>query len=167
MKKNPTRRYPYASARLAEFEEGMKRPCFDSEFSRRRRISFGVLLGVLFALSVLYAVLRCRLSYVRLIEAFRDLGVSVAFYMTLFFSYEISPTVNDIPDIPVAQLLPPAFADFKERFALLGETMFRWQNFGAYAVKVAADLSDLGLQSEFRRDLRLLPRVVFLFRAGV
>ena len=71
-------------------------------------------------------------SYVRLISAFKDFGLSVSFYFgeLLGLEHNITPTVNDISGISLPQLdIPSTFEGFAERVEGYLSLLFTSDNF--------------------------------------
>lgn len=81
---------------------------------------------------VLLAVFVFDGSYVRLISAFKDFGLSVGFYFgeLLGLEHNITPTVNDISGISLPQLdIPSTFEGFAERVEGYFWLLFTSDNF--------------------------------------
>ena len=71
-------------------------------------------------------------SYVRLISAFKDFGLSVGFYFgeLLGLEHNIAPTVNDISCISLPQLdIPASFEGFKAQTQKYFSLLFNSGNF--------------------------------------
>ena len=81
---------------------------------------------------ILLAVFVFGGSYVRLISAFKDFGLSVGFYFgeLLGLEHNITPTVNDISGISLPQLdIPSTFEGFAERVESYLSLFFTSDNF--------------------------------------
>lgn len=75
----------------------------------------------------------------RLTESFRDFGLSAAYWLCDFLEIEhtITPTVNDLPNIPNTTLfLPIDWEEFKAKFTAYWVAWANWRNFLSYAVYV-------------------------------
>lgn len=96
-----------------------------------------ILLSVLFvAISLLYAVFYFRGAALRLWQSVKDLGLSVAYYVTeLFFpgwlSGTVTPTVQNIPE-GITQVLPSEFSGFKEKIIEFGKLLIAKDNLKSF-----------------------------------
>ena len=128
-------RYKGAKLRLKKYNESKKRQRIDNTFSKPKRISFRIIWVVLFILSIFYAAFRCNLSYSRLFASICDLGISFAYYLTWFFSYEITPTVNDLPNVEIVSFLPYNFEALGEKLSNLWSNIWNSENFKNYIIE--------------------------------
>ena len=91
-----------------------------------------------------FAVFRFPTAFTRLLEALRDFGVSIAYYVTeLFFTPDtVKPTVTEFSKVTIRDLLPiPETLDgFKEKAALYLQTLFSAETFSEYMLKVSDTL---------------------------
>ena len=81
---------------------------------------------------ILLAVFVFGGSYVRLISALKDLGLSVGFYFgeLLGLEHNITPTVNDISGISLPQIdIPSTFEGFAEQAGKYFNLLFSSGNF--------------------------------------
>ena len=128
-KKYKVERYKGAKLKLKEYNQSKKRQKIDKSFSKPKLISFIVLWVILYAISVLYAVFRCKLSYIRLWDSIKDLGISFVFYLTWFYPFNVTPSVNDIPNTSVNSILPDTFEAFGEKLSGLWSNIWNFDNF--------------------------------------
>ena len=126
-------------------------------FEYRHIIAGGITLGV-----IAIAVLCFPYAGKRLIEAFRDLGLSLGYYFAEIFKipHSIQPTVTEFTSLPfkLPFNLPETWEEFKEAFALFWDRFADMENFRAYLVQVAHAVSDGS-----RWIVLLLPVVVLLW----
>lgn len=101
----------------------------------KRRHPACVLLTLLLLLWILFPA---RWSAVRLFDSFADLLISVAFYLTSIIGFDdlITPTVNRIPDVPFAPLLPVEPARLQEIVSLSWRRLFVGDHFLDYLAHV-------------------------------
>ncbi len=88
-----------------------------------------------------------RLSYIRLGYAFKDFGLSVAYYFCIMFNirHSITPTVNLIPDIQAPQVtLPTDFDGFKNNATQYFSLLINGDNFNAWLVHMSGVMADFG-----------------------
>ncbi len=130
-------RYSYARSLLGEFQESQCRHSLDGCFSCGRVISFYILTGSIFILSVLYAIFFARSSWIRLGESFRDLGFSIAYYSTLFLPIDVEPTLNELPSMSYISFIPDSFEELGLLFERWGAAIFNGENFFDYLVEFA------------------------------
>ena len=146
----------YAHKVLEEYNDSRKRQKTDAELTKAKRISFYILTSVLFILTALYAVIFCRSAYIRIWQSLKDFGISIAYYATLFVkSYEIVPTLNNIPESTYVSFLPETWEGFRELINAWWDSIFVGENFRAYSVEVLLLLEKLSPM--------LLPAVMLVF----
>ena len=70
----------------------------------------------------------------RLLGAMKDLGLSFAYYFLFFFDNHslVSPTVTEIPDIPIQTYLPFSLEEVAEKLQNLIPSLFRLDNLSSY-----------------------------------
>lgn len=101
------------------------------------------------ALTIAFALLGAfvfRSSFVRLGYAFKDFGLSVAYYFCLMFgiSHNITPTVNTIPDVQAPQVsLPTDFDGFKDNSVQYFSLLFNGDNFNGWLTHISGVMTDL------------------------
>lgn len=128
-----------AKARLEEYEKSLKRKSRRQDYGKPLTISFYILTAVLFVLSILYGIFFCKGAYIRLWEAIKDLGVSLAYYATLFSDkINVDPTVNNISESTYISFLPPTWEEFKALIDMWWHSLFVGENFNGY-LKIIAD----------------------------
>ncbi len=96
---------------------------------------------------VLLGVFVFRSSYIRLGYAFKDFGLSVAYYFCVMFNirYNITPTVNFIPDVQTPQVtLPTDFNGFKNNTAQYFSLLISGDNFNAWLAHISLVMADFG-----------------------
>ena len=106
-------RYPRAQEQLCEYKKSLKKQSVDYLFSKKELICFYIFWLLLFGVSVVYALIRCKLSYIRLGQSVLDIGTSFVYYFTLIVPFEFDASVISIPDIPIENLLPVTFVEKK------------------------------------------------------
>ena len=85
------------------------------------------------------AVFVFNVSYLRIGEAFRDFGLSVAYYFCMLFGIEsgISPTVCEYSDVlQFPALSPERVEEFTDALGKYFSLLFSAVNFSAYAIPV-------------------------------
>ena len=135
-------RYPRAQEQLFEYKKSLKKQSVDYLFSKKELICFYIFWLLLFGVSVVYALIRCKLSYIRFGQSVLDIGTSFVYYFTLIVPFEFDASVIRIPDIPIENLLPVTFVEFGEKFNELLQLLFTWENFQGYLLKSAIDLGN-------------------------
>ena len=73
-------------------------------------------------------------AFLRLIEAGRDFGLSVAYYFCELFEidYTFTPTVNELPQDPPSVFLPESWEAFKASWGQYWSRWADWDNFAGY-----------------------------------
>ncbi|MCL2061162.1 MAG: hypothetical protein FWH03_00860 [Firmicutes bacterium] len=103
----------------------------------KKRKAFNLVLTTALSLwFLLLGFITFRLSYLRLGEAFRDLGVSVQYYFCELFGIEhsIVPSVTDFSRVlRPAPTTPQDFGGFKESSQSFFSLLFSAENFGSWA----------------------------------
>jgi len=86
----------------------------------------------------LWVIYPARWSAVRLSAALVDCIVSIAYYCVTVAGFDglITPTVNRIPDVPYAPLIPMEPEKLKEILHLTWQRLFVGENFLNYLVRV-------------------------------
>ena len=139
-KKYKVERYKGAKLKLKEYNQSKKRQKIDNAFSKAKRISFRIIWVGIFIFSILYAVFRSGIAYSRLFTSICDLGISFAYYLTWFFPYEITPTVNNIPEIDVTSFLPSTLEAFGSKLSNLWGNIWNKDNFLSYLSESSANI---------------------------
>lgn len=85
----------------------------------------------LVAASLLLTVTIYKTALIRTIEAFRDFGLSVAYYILNLFgmSYLITPTVGELSSVDFTAAIPITWDGFKESFVAYFKAFFDLKNF--------------------------------------
>ena len=131
----------------------------------RRRISYIVLSSLISLAFILLGIFVFKDSYLRLIEAFRDLWVSIKYYFVTLFMGEtdIVPTVIDYSHIFDKDItdninpLPPTQDDFVGQSTTYFDLLFSMENFSAWGYSLLDGLL------MFSRILTLvLPMIILL-----
>lgn len=110
-----------------------------------RRILNVVTTLLLSCVFVLIGVFVFRSSFVRLGYAFKDFGLSVAYYFCLMFgiSHSITPTVNTVPEVQTPQItLPADFDGFKDNSVQYFALLFDGDNFNGWLAHVSVVMAD-------------------------
>ena len=105
----------------------------------KRKVFNICLAAVITIIFMLSAALVFNISYLRTGEAFRDFGLSVAYYFCELFGIEsgISPTVVDYSGVLQVQTSPPESAEgFAGAVESYAARFFSIENFSAYWGKV-------------------------------
>lgn len=105
----------------------------------KRKVFNICLAAVITIIFILLAALVFNISYLRTGEAFRDFGLSVAYYFCELFGIEsgISPTVNDYSGVLQVGTSPPESAEgFAGAVESYAARFFSMENFSAYWGKV-------------------------------
>lgn len=111
------------------------------------RRALNIILTV--ALTIAFIILGAfvfRSSYIRLGYAFKDFGLSVAYYFCVMFgiSHNITPTVNTIPGVQTPQVtLPTDFDGFKENSVQYFSLLFNGDNFDGWLAHISGVMGDL------------------------
>ena len=111
-----------------------------------RRV-LNILLTILLTIGfILLGVFVFRSSFIRLGYAFKDFGLSVAYYFCVMFDikHNITPTVNTVPDVQTPQVtLPTDFNGFKENTAQYFNLLFNSDNFNGWLGHISGVMADL------------------------
>lgn len=86
-----------------------------------------------------------RSSFIRLGYAFKDFGLSVAYYFCVMFDikHNITPTVNTIPEVQTPQvILPTDFNGFKDNTAQYFSLLFNGDNFNGWLAHISGVMAD-------------------------
>lgn len=87
-----------------------------------------------------------RSSFIRLGYAFKDFGLSVAYYFCVMFgiSHNITPTVNTIPEVQTPQVsLPNDFEGFKENSVQYFSLLFNGDNFNGWLAHISGVMAEI------------------------
>ncbi len=110
-----------------------------------RRV-LNILLTVLLSIGfILLGVFVFRSSFIRLGYAFKDFGLSVAYYFCEMFgiSHSITPTVNTIPEVQTPQItLPTDFDGFKDNSAQYFSLLINGNNFNGWLAHISGVMAD-------------------------
>lgn len=105
-----------------------------------RQTKFNICITAVISLvSIVLAVFVFNVSYMRMCEAFRDFGLSVAYYFCMLFGIEsgISPTVCEYSDVlQFPALSPESVEEFTDAIGKYFSLLFSADNFSAYAKTV-------------------------------
>lgn len=94
---------------------------------------------------ILLGVFVFRSSYIRLGYAFKDFGLSVAYYFCVMFGirHNITPTVNIIPEVQTPQVtLPTDFDGFKDNSAQYFSLLIDKGNFDGWLAHISGVMAD-------------------------
>ena len=110
-----------------------------------------------------------NVSYLRMGEAFRDFGLSVAYYCCMLFGIEsgISPTVNDYSGVLQFPTSPPEnMEEFTSSAGSYFSLLFNGDNFSAYWDKVGDVLFNVaqGLTLAFPAIVLLIIVVIQIYK---
>ena len=136
----------------------------------RRRVNICIAAAISLAFIVL-AVFMFNVSYLRLGEAFRDLGLSAAYYFCKLFGIEsgISPTVCEYSDVlQFPALSPESVEEFTDAIGKYFSLLFSADNFSAYWDKLGDILFNIakGLMLALPAVVLLAIVVVRLYKKG-
>ena len=110
-----------------------------------RRV-LNIILTVLLTIGfILLGAFVFRSSYIRLGYAFKDFGLSVAYYFCEMFGnkHSITPTVNSIPEVQTPQVtLPTNFDGFKDNTASYFSLLFNSDNFNGWLGHISGVMAD-------------------------
>ncbi|MDE5943213.1 MAG: hypothetical protein K2H30_03285 [Clostridia bacterium] len=110
-----------------------------------RRVLNIILTVILTMGFILLGVFVFRSSYIRLGYAFKDFGLSVAYYFCVMFgiSHNIIPTVNSIPEVQTPQVtLPTDFEGFKNSSAQYFSLLIDKGNFDGWLAHLSVVMTD-------------------------
>ena len=109
----------------------------------KKRIIFHFISVAVLVASVLFSVFYFRAVFFRTVQAFRDFGLSVAYYFTELSGFEglITPTVGEIPDNAV-EVLPFDSAEFRIKLEAFGDALFSKDNAAAFFSGISGTLAD-------------------------
>lgn len=114
---------------------------------RRRRI-LNVVTCVLISIGIiLLGVFVFRTSYIRLYEAFKDFGLSVAYYFCEIFGikHNITPTVTNVSQTSAPTIsMPSDIQGFKDNSAKYFSLLIDKGNFYGWLAHIAGVMADLG-----------------------
>lgn len=137
-----------------------------------RQTKINICLSVVMSLAcIALAVLVFNVSYLRMGEAFRDFGLSVAYYFCMLFGIEsgISPTVNDYSGVLQFPTSPPEnMEEFTSSAGSYFSLLFNGDNFSAYWDKVGDVLFNIaqGLTLAFPAIVLLIIVVIQIYKKG-
>ena len=119
----------------------------------KKRIIFHFISAAALVASVLFSVFYFRPVFFRTVQAFRDFGLSVAYYFTELAGFEglITPTVGEIPDNAV-EVLPFDPAEFRIKLEAFGDALLSKENAAAFFAGVSGTLAD-GARVLIRTDI--------------
>lgn len=100
-----------------------------------------IVLGLLTA-SILFAVFKYELSYIRLFQNFIDFIESIAFYFCkTFLGKEISASVVELPQVDLSGVVSFDIQVFAEKFDYYWQYCFNGKNFSNYCMYVFSNVS--------------------------
>ncbi len=114
----------------------------------------------LIALSGVLTYLFYRASVIRIVQAVRDLGLSVAYYFCSFFNVKISVTVTEFPDLEIFRYLPYDFDEILRRLREMWSCIFNGECLGAYFAKIGDTLYNISLLAMFLIPVFIILRMV-------
>ncbi len=125
-----------------------------------RRV-LNIILTVLLSIGfILLGVFVFRSSFIRLGYAFKDFGLSVAYYFCEMFgiSHSITPTVNTIPEVQTPQItLPTDFDGFKDNSAQYFSLLINGNNFNGWLAHIS------GVMADFAKILVIILPCIIVF----
>lgn len=110
-----------------------------------RRVLNIILTVLLTCAFVLMGAFLFRSSYIRIAYAFKDFGLSVAYYFCEMFGikHSITPTVNVIPEVQTPQVtLPTDFNGFKYNTSQYFRLLFNSDNFNGWLGHISGVIAD-------------------------
>ncbi len=113
----------------------------------RRRVINIITCALLSAVLVLMGVFVFRTSYIRLIEAFKDFGLSIAYYFCEIFGipHNITPSVIDITQTSAPSInMPSDFEGFKDNSAQYFSLLVDKGNFYGWLAHISGVMAVLG-----------------------
>ena len=114
---------------------------------RRRRIVNIITCVLLSCVLILMGVFVFRTSYIRLIEAFKDFGLSIGYYFCEIFEipHNITPTVIDMSQTSAPSInMPSDFDGFKDNTAQYFSLLFSKDNFNGWLGHISGVMAVLG-----------------------
>ena len=104
------------------------------------RIVFHIVSGAALLISLLFSVFYFRPVLFRTVQAFKDFGLSVAYYFTELLGFEgtITPTVGEIPDNAV-EVLPFDPEEFRAGLQAYGKALISEENAAAFFAGLAQE----------------------------
>lgn len=87
--------------------------------------------------SAILTVFRYKTSVLRLWQAIKDLGLSIAYYFLSFIDKQIDVSVTKFPDIDILKYLPYNFDEILRRLREMWNVIFNGECFRAYILNVA------------------------------
>ena len=130
---------------------------------KRLHKTLNILLTVgIFAWTLWQAATTFPASYLRMGEAFRDLGLSIKFFFFLLLGIPnyTAPTVNDFSDVMPWRLIPEEWQAFWSRVAAYMKALFDLSNLQAYTNAIVCKLEVVA-----KAGLVLLPCVLIFYIA--
>lgn len=110
------------------------------------RRALNIILTVLLTIGfILLGAFVFRSSYIRLAYAFKDFGLSVAYYFCEMFGikHSVTPTVNEIPSVQTPQVtLPTDFNGFKDNTSQYFTLLFNSDNFNGWLGHISGVIAD-------------------------
>ena len=130
-----------------------------------KKIFRATALGLI-ALSLVLAFTVYDASWLRLLQAFRDLGTSLVFYFKVIFLRDMTytPTVNTLPDIDLANVIGIDLAALQRKLQLFGDAFFSSDYFRRYNLAL---ISKLNAFSQILILLLPIVLIVFLLFRGL
>ena len=111
------------------------------------RRALNIILTVLLTIGFIFlGAFVFRSSYIRLAYAFKDFGLSVAYYFCEMFGikHSITPTVNEIPSVQTPQVtLPTDFNGFKNNTSQYFTLLFNSDNFNGWLGHITGVIADI------------------------
>ncbi len=123
-------------------------------------VAYHIICGLLIVAGILCAIFRFPNVFMRTLLAFKDLGLSIAYYFTELFGFYgvITPTVTQIPPDAV-EVLPFDVVEFQQALAAFGLALISGDN----VARFFAELAD-GLLTASRI---IMPLSMLLFLMGL
>lgn len=106
----------------------------------KKIFSYEFVLTLFLLISVVLTVTYYKASLIRLADAIRDFGLSVAYYFCRFFNLDIKVTVTELPSLEVLDYLPYDFDELFRRFGDMWKYVFDGECFKAYMLNIANGL---------------------------
>lgn len=95
------------------------------------------------ALSVVLIFTRYQMSFLRLLDSFRDLGTALVYYFKVIFLNDNTyvPTVNQLPEVDLAGVLGIDVAEIVRKLEAFPDAFFSKEKFAAYNVSLVFKLN--------------------------
>ena len=124
-----------------------------------RRIIYHIVSAAVLAGSLLFSVFYFRAVFFRTVQAFKDFGLSVAYYFTELLGFEgvITPTVGGIPT-NATEVLPFQPSEFITGLKAYGKALISKENAEAFFLGLLKGLSTFA-----KAAILILPVLVLLW----